>query len=282
MNIIKFIPELRTSLDAIRKKELIIGFVPTMGNLHDGHLRLVKAAQEKCDYVVVSIFVNPMQFGPNEDFDSYPRTFDEDCSKLNAINADCIFVPTIDDIYPNGKEVSTFVELPVISKVLCGASRPTFFNGICTVVTKLFNMVQPNMAFFGKKDFQQYTILKQMTADLNMPIEIVGVDTIRVKDGLALSSRNQYLNDDERQLATTLIQMLTQTKKSIENGNKDFEGLSQEANKTLSEAGFTPDYFEVRRTDDLALASDNDTELTIFAAAKLGKARLIDNVQVTL
>jgi len=282
MNIIKSLTEIRSSLDAIRKKECTIGFVPTMGNLHEGHLSLVKAAQEKCDYVVVSIFINPLQFGPNEDFDCYPRTFDEDCKKLAALNVNCVFAPTIDGIYPNGKDSSTFVEVPAISTILCGVSRPDFFNGVCTVITKLFNMVQPNVAFFGKKDFQQFTIIKQMTADLNLPIEIIGVDTVRNNNGLALSSRNQYSSADERQIATTLFQLLDNTKKSLERGDKHFDTLNHDAIKHLTEAGFVPDYFEIRQTQTLAIASEHDTELTIFAAAKLGKARLIDNIQVTL
>lgn len=259
-----------------------IAFVPTMGNLHAGHLSLVKEAKANADIVVVSIFVNPLQFGAEEDLDNYPRTLAEDSAQLEALGVDILFTPTVTDIYPRGLEQQTFVEVPGISYMICGASRPGHFRGVATIVSKLFNMVQPNIAFFGEKDYQQLQVIKAMVTDLSMNVEVVGVPTKRHTDGLAMSSRNGYLTEAERVTAPTIAHVLTHIKGQIESGNRQFKQLISEGNAVLKEAGFKPDYIEIREAFTLQAASFEDKELVILGAAFLGKTRLIDNLQVSL
>jgi pantoate--beta-alanine ligase len=259
-----------------------IAFVPTMGNLHAGHLSLVTEAKANSDIVVVSIFVNPLQFGAEEDLDNYPRTLAEDSEQLKALGVDVLFTPTVADIYPRGLEQQTFVEVPGISYMICGASRPGHFRGVATIVSKLFNMVQPNIAFFGEKDYQQLQVIKAMVTDLSMNVEVVGVPTMRHDDGLAMSSRNGYLTEAERATAPTIAHVLTHIKAQIESGNRQFKQLISEGNAVLKEAGFKPDYIEIREAFTLQAASFEDKELVILGAAFLGKTRLIDNLQVSL
>jgi pantoate--beta-alanine ligase len=253
-----------------------------MGNLHAGHLSLVTEAKANSDIVVVSIFVNPLQFGAEEDLDNYPRTLAEDCEQLKALGVDVLFTPTVADIYPRGLEQQTFVEVPGISYMICGASRPGHFRGVATIVSKLFNMVQPNIAFFGEKDYQQLQVIKAMVTDLSMNVEVVGVPTMRHDDGLAMSSRNGYLTEAERATAPTIAHVLTHIKAQIESGNRQFKQLISEGNAVLKEAGFKPDYIEIREAFTLQAASFEDKELVILGAAFLGKTRLIDNLQVSL
>lgn len=279
--VIESVLHLRVVIRKWREQQFKIGFVPTMGNLHAGHIKLVETAQQHCDKVIVSIFVNPMQFGPNEDFDRYPRTFQADYEKLSIQNADAVFVPCANEIYPHGLTQQTFVEVPELSNELCGAVRPGHFRGVCTVVTKLFNLVQPDMAFLGEKDYQQLAVIKQMTADLCLPIDIVGVATVREKDGLALSSRNQYLTPEQRE-NNVIYPLLCEVRDEIIAGERDYLSLCEKANEQLIAAGFKPDYFSICRQHDLKPATAEDKKLVILTAAYLGKTRLIDNVAFEL
>lgn len=256
-----------------------VAFVPTMGNLHEGHLRLVDHARQLADRVVVSIFVNPMQFSANEDLDKYPRTLDADCDSLRARGVDLVFTPTASMIYPNGLEQQTYVEVPGIGDILCGASRPGHFRGVATIVCKLFNMVQPEHAVFGKKDYQQLMVIRLMTQDLSLPVQIYGVETERASDGLALSSRNGYLSTSERAQATQIYQVMQWVAQALQAGREP-SGLEQEGKRMLAEAGFTPDYLSIRRQTDLQLPEASDQALVILVAAYLGKTRLIDNLEV--
>lgn len=260
----------------------VIGFVPTMGNLHQGHLQLVKEAKKVCDVVVVSIFINPMQFGPSEDLDAYPRTLENDSQALSELGVDCLFTPLADDIYARGLEQQTFVEVPGLSYMICGASRPGHFRGVATIVCKLFNMVQPNHAFFGEKDFQQLQVIRAMVQDLSMNLMIHGVATVRESDGLAMSSRNQYLTAKERKIAWKLFATLTTLSEQVVSGRRDFKQLVKEHSLFLNNAGFKTDYIEIRAADSLLQPGHEDAELVILAAAFLGKTRLIDNLPVSL
>lgn len=280
MKIISSFPDLRTHLNTWRQAGQTIAFVPTMGNLHAGHINLVKAAQTVANRVVVSIFVNPLQFGPTEDYQSYPRTLEADCEKLKEVHTDLLFTPNVTDIYPQGMEVSTRVEVPQLSDILCGAARPGHFIGVATVVNKLFNIVQPDQALFGEKDYQQLQIIKRMVADLNMPIDIISVPTCRESDGLAMSSRNSYLDTKQRRQAPQLYQILNQLKTQIETGRRNFTQMEIQAISQLTEAGWNPDYVAVCTANSLTLPSLEDKHLVILAAARLGKTRLIDNIQV--
>lgn len=256
---------------------LSVAFVPTMGNLHAGHLQLVAEAKAKADKVVVSIFVNPTQFGVGEDFDSYPRTEQEDAKQLAAQGADVLFLPSVAEIYH--PQAQTVILVKGLSQLHCGMSRPGHFDGVATVVCKLFNMVQPDRAFFGEKDFQQLAIIRTMVRDLNIPVEIHSVVTMRETDGLAMSSRNGYLTPEQRLIAPTLYQVLCTARDEILAGNNDFVQLEQQHVQLLQNAGFAVDYFSICRTEDLLPAKPNDNDLVILAAAKLGKPRLIDNIQ---
>ena len=275
MQKISSISELRETVKHWRKQGESIAFVPTMGNLHAGHIKLVSEAKNKADRVVVSVFVNPTQFGEGEDFESYPRTEAEDETKLEAAAADLLFLPAVAEIYPDN--ANTVVSVVDLSKRHCGASRPGHFDGVATIVTKLFNMVQPDMAFFGEKDFQQLMVIKNMVRDLNIPIEIIGVATQRETDGLAMSSRNHYLSDEERAIAPALYRSLSKARETILSGEMNQREIERQQQKILTDLGFKVDYFSICKADDLTEATDNDTELVILAAAKLGKPRLIDN-----
>lgn len=282
MKVISDILKLREQRRKWQLEGKVIGFVPTMGNLHDGHLQLVKEAKKVCDIVVVSIFVNPMQFGPSEDLDAYPRTMEEDSQALEALGVECLFTPSSDDIYARGLEQQTFVEVPGISYMICGASRPGHFRGVATIVCKLFNMVQPNHAFFGEKDFQQLQVIKTMVQDLSMNLTIHGVPTVREESGLAMSSRNGYLSDKERAIAPKLYATLQTLSEQIISGRRDFRQLVKEHSLFLNNAGFKTDYIELRCAETLMHPGHEDNELVILAAAFLGKTRLIDNITVSL
>jgi pantoate--beta-alanine ligase len=272
--------ELRATVAAWRKGGERIAFVPTMGNLHAGHLDLIVEARHRADRVVASIFVNPMQFGEGEDFDAYPRTLEADTAKLTDAGVDLLFAPTVSAIYPSGALRQTRVEVPGLSDLLCGASRPGHFIGVATIVCKLFNMVQPDLAVFGEKDYQQLMVIRRMVTDLAFPIEIVGKSTVREADGLAMSSRNGYLSPEQRASAPLLYQALQATAKAIRAGNRDFNSLQAEAERALRQAGFRPDYYAIRRAEDLEPAAENEPSLVILAAAFLGTTRLIDNLIV--
>lgn len=259
-----------------------IAFVPTMGNLHAGHLELVRKAKQIADRVVVSIFVNPMQFAEGEDFDRYPRTLDKDIKLLEKAGVDALFLPDEDMIYPRGLEHSTVIEVPHLSDRLCGRSRPGHFRGVTTVVSKLINLVRPDYALFGEKDFQQLQIIRRMADDLALWTEIIGVPTVRESNGLAMSSRNQYLTEQEREQAGVLYLTLQQSAEQIMMGQRDYRKIEKNAAKRLKNAGFKVDYVEICNKHDLQPATPEDNELCILAAAHLGKARLIDNIQLTL
>ncbi|WP_418358150.1 pantoate--beta-alanine ligase [Shewanella basaltis] len=271
------ISTIREHVKAWRAKGETVAFVPTMGNLHQGHITLVNEAKKRADHVVVSIFVNPMQFGPKEDLDGYPRTLAQDSEKLINAGAALLFTPTPEIIYPKGLAQQTYIEVPNIGDELCGASRPGHFRGVATIVAKLFNIVQPDMALFGRKDFQQLLIIKTMVEDLSMPIEIIGIDIIREASGLAMSSRNGYLSADEKHNAAALKRAIDSVIHAIKR-NEDQQQAIELALEQLKNAGFTPDYFDVRNANTLAQATANDNQLVVIAAAYLGKARLIDNV----
>lgn len=274
--------QLQRAIGEARRKHLSIAFVPTMGNLHEGHLDLVRKAAKLCDVVVVSIFVNPLQFGANEDLASYPRTLTADKEKLFAEGVQMLYAPTVTEVYPNGMDVQSQVQVPELSNTLCGASRPGHFTGVATVVAKLFNIVQPDVAVFGEKDFQQLSVIRKMVVDLCMPIEIVGVPTARAADGLALSSRNGFLTHQQRQIAPLLNATLSECREAIACGFDNFRELEARAKLKLIQAGFEPDYFEIRDARSLGEVTPATEEIAILAAAKLGKPRLIDNVRLNL
>ena len=281
MLVISDIKVLRATVKAWRQEGHSIAFVPTMGNLHQGHLKLVDEARQRADKVIVSIFVNPMQFGANEDLAKYPRTLAEDCAGLTDHQADAVFTPTPELIYPKGLEVQTAVDVPFIGDNHCGASRPGHFRGVSTIVTKLFNLVQPDIALFGKKDYQQLAVIRALTIDLSFPIEIIGIDTERAADGLALSSRNGYLSAEQRATAPLIYQQLQWLAQQIrDQGAIDFRSLEQQVRETLSQAGFRPDYVNICQRHNLELANDLSSPLVILLAAYLGTTRLIDNLEV--
>lgn len=267
---------------AWRRQGLRIALVPTMGNLHKGHATLVARAREHADRVVVSIFVNPLQFGPNEDFSRYPRTPQEDRALLNEYQADLLFAPEVEDIYPPSIAPHTIVHVPELSEILCGAVRRGHFIGVATVVAKLFNMVQPDVALFGDKDYQQLAIIKRMATDLSMPLEVIGVPTVREADGLAMSSRNRYLTAEQRQLAPRIYAALSKVAQQLKQGRRDYASLEQLAIAELEPAGFKTDYVSIRDADTLQPPFESTGKLVVLTAARLGRARLIDNVQVTL
>lgn len=275
MEIVTDITALRTTL---RNKKSIT-FVPTMGNLHDGHLSLIqKAQQQQTDCIVVSIFVNHLQFLPNEDFEQYPRTLEEDCKRLKNYDVNIVFAPNEKTLYPEPQE--TLLTLPPIANELEGKFRPGFFCGVATVVLKLFNIIQPQIAIFGNKDFQQLHIVKKMVKQLNLPINILAGETIRLQNGLALSSRNQYLNEMQVEEATRLYQTLNEIKQFVEKGNKDFKSLQENAVNILTKFGWRVDYIELRQKNDLSIATLDDTDFVVLGAAWLNKTRLIDNLEI--
>jgi len=282
MHIIVRPHELRTRVAQWRRDGQSVAFVPTMGNLHAGHGSLVRRASGLARRVVVSVFVNPLQFGPNEDFGAYPRTPEEDRALLESLGVDVLFVPEVDDIYPRGQETTARVHVPGLEDILCGAFRPGHFMGVATVVTKLLNLVQPDVALFGEKDFQQLMIIRRAATDLCMPMEIVGVPTTREPDGLAMSSRNRYLSADERRLAPRIYAELERARVAIESGARDYAAIEDAGLQALRTAGFRPDYFSVRDAATLSLPEPASRELVVLTAARIGRARLIDNVRAIL
>ena len=280
LKVVHDLAALREELDAVRLRGGRIAVVPTMGNLHDGHLALVARAREVATCTVATIFVNPFQFGQNEDFDTYPRTFDRDVTALDDAHCDVLFAPLASTVYPDGPDSVTRVEVPRLSAMLCGESRPTFFRGVATVVNILFNMVQPHVALFGEKDYQQLLVIRRMVQDLHLPVSIEAVPTVREADGLAMSSRNNYLSPDERALAGRLYTVLCETRDALQRKQTDFHALAQTALETLSEVGFRTDYVAIRRASDLSEPEPGERELVVLAAAWLGTTRLIDNVKV--
>lgn len=282
MNTVKTVLELRAAVARARGEGKRIAFVPTMGNLHEGHVALVEKAGQRADFVVASIFVNPLQFGPNEDLAKYPRTLVADQEKLVAAGCQLLFHPDVEEMYPHGQEGQTRVSVPGVSEGLCGGSRPGHFEGVATVVTKLFNMVQPDLAVFGEKDFQQLAVIRTLVRDLNMPVQIIGEPTVRAEDGLALSSRNGYLSAEQRAAAPALYRTLQQLASAIREGNRDFAQLIEAGQASLVSAGFRPDYLEIREASSLRPAEANDTKLVILGAAFMGTTRLIDNLAFQL
>ena len=282
MQIFEKINDLHKALAKCRQAGQLIGLVPTMGDLHEGHLSLIDTAREKCQFVLATIFVNPLQFGPEEDLDNYPRTLDSDCSLLESKHCDGIFVPSALEMYPLGNENQTLVKVPGLSERHCGISRPGHFDGVCTIVSKLFNLTKPDMAFFGEKDYQQLQIIKKMSADLCMDVEIIGVPTVRTPNGLAMSSRNSYLNDQQFTIASALRKILQETTEKITQGEINFPALELEASESLNSAGLKVDYFNISHAETLEPAGNADSKLVILASVWLGETRLIDNIEVQL
>ncbi|EPA2894569.1 pantoate--beta-alanine ligase [Escherichia coli] len=282
MLIIETLPLLRQQIRRLRMEGKRVALVPTMGNLHDGHMKLVDEAKARADVVVVSIFVNPMQFDRPEDLARYPRTLQEDCEKLNKRKVDLVFAPSVKEIYPNGTETHTYVDVPGLSTMLEGASRPGHFRGVSTIVSKLFNLVQPDIACFGEKDFQQLALIRKMVADMGFDIEIVGVPIMRAKDGLALSSRNGYLTAEQRKIAPGLYKVLISIADKLQAGERDLDEIITIAGQELNEKGFRADDIQIRDADTLLEVSETSKRAVILVAAWLGDARLIDNKMVEL
>jgi len=282
METVSTIAAVREKVRAWHRAGLRVAFVPTMGNLHAGHVSLIEAARRHGDRFVASIFVNPMQFGPNEDFAHYPRTPGQDERMLAGAGCDLMFTPDVTEIYPLGAARATRVEVPELSGVLDGEFRPGHFAGVATIVAALFHIVQPDVAVFGEKDFQQLTIIRRMVADLCFPVQIVGAPTVRDADGLAMSSRNQYLTPEERSTAPIIYRTLQGAAQRLSGGEKDFAAVETAGARALERAGLKPDYFAVRQSEDLAPPQPGTTRLVVLTAARLGKARLIDNIQVEL
>ena len=280
METVTTIAAVREHVRRWRGEGLRIAFVPTMGNLHAGHVSLIEMARRHGDRFIASIFVNPMQFGPNEDFAHYPRTPAQDARMLADAGCDLMFMPDVVEIYPNGSERATRVEVPGLSSILDGEFRPGHFEGVATVVAKLFHIVEPDVAVFGEKDFQQLTIIRRMATDLCMPVTIVAAPTVREPDGLAMSSRNQYLTDEERRKAPVIHQLLLAAVERLRSGYRDFPAIERGGLEALERAGFRPDYFSVRRADDLSIPDADTRHLVVLTAARLGRARLIDNLQL--
>ncbi len=274
--------ELDEQLAQWRREGDHIALVPTMGNLHAGHLSLVELAREHAERVVVSIFVNPTQFGEGEDFEEYPRTLERDTRRLRKPSADLIFIPDVETMYPFGLQDATNVAVPRITENFCGASRPGHFDGVTSVIARLFALVRPDTAFFGQKDYQQQLVIRHMSTDLSLPVTIITGETIREDDGLAMSSRNQYLSDDERATAPALFQVLSDAGKQLQDGRRNYGELEAESVDTLTKAGFKVDYFSIRRAQNLEVPDRDCDELVVLVAAQLGKARLIDNIVVTI
>ena len=274
--------ELNEQLDEWRQAGDHVALVPTMGNLHTGHVSLVELARENAERVVVSIFVNPTQFGEDEDYEQYPRTLEKDTRRLKTISADLIFAPDIETIYPFGLDDATTISVPRITENFCGKSRPGHFDGVTSVVARLFGLVRPDVAVFGQKDYQQQLVIRHMALDLSLPIKIVTGETVRDDDGLALSSRNQYLNDDERKIAPMLYKELSAVGGKLQSGARNFEELEANATGVLTKAGFEVDYFAIRRAQNLEIPDRDCDELVVLVAARLGNARLIDNTVVTI
>ena len=282
MQTVKTKQQVQNTVKAWKQAGKTVALVPTMGNLHEGHLKLVDYALQHADKVVVSIFVNPTQFGENEDIDSYPRTLEQDSTQLAERKADFLFAPDVTEIYTTSSGNEARVVVPQLSNILCGEFRPGHFEGVTTVVAKLFNIVLPDVAVFGEKDFQQLFIIRKMVADLNFPVKVMGVETMRENDGLAMSSRNAYLTESERQTAPVLYQTLESVSKNLLDDVVNFREQEQYAVKILKNAGLLVEYVSIRRVSDLQQAKAGDRELVILAAVKCGKARLIDNITINI
>jgi pantoate--beta-alanine ligase len=281
MNTVKTVRELRAAVARARSEGKRVGLVPTMGNLHSGHAALVVKAAQRTDFVVASIFVNPLQFGPTEDLATYPRTLPADQETLLQAGCHLLFAPSVEEMYPHGMEDQTLVSVPHLSEGLCGASRPGHFDGVATVVSKLFNMVQPDLAIFGQKDFQQLAVIRALVRDLNMPIQIIGAPTVRAADGLALSSRNGYLSEEQRTAAPALYRVIKHIAEAIHIGERDLNFLLANGVDQLKAAGFRLDYLEIRNATTLRPTTAEDHDLVILAAAYMGSTRLIDNLHLT-
>lgn len=273
---------LRAELGAVRRAGKTIALVPTMGNLHAGHIELVNCARARADFVVCTIFVNPLQFGAGEDLAAYPRTLDEDIAKLEAARCDCLFAPPVDEIYSADLATETRVHVPDLSDDYCGRSRPGHFDGVATIVSKLFNLTQPEVAVFGLKDYQQFLIIQKLVTDLDFDIELIGVEIQRETNGLALSSRNRYLSPEQRDQAALIQQTLQDMRRQLEGGGRDFRQVEQAASARLSAAGFAVDYLSISHARTLRQAESGDKELVILTAAKLGPSRLLDNIRLRL
>lgn len=282
MQVFHQVDSLRQALREARAAGKRVGFVPTMGNLHDAHLALVETAKAYADVVVCSIFVNRLQFGLNEDWDKYPRTLERDSEKLRSVGCDYLLCPDEQEIYPNGMDAQTRVIVPTMADVLCGASRPGHFEGVTTVVSKLFNIVQPDTAVFGIKDFQQIAIIRRMVEDLCIPVEIIAGEIVRESDGLAMSSRNSFITEQERSKANQLYTSISWVCKELQAGTRDFQRLESEAKLQIESAGFKPDYVSICNSKTLAPVADDDIQITVLAAMYTQGARLIDNVSVEL
>ena len=282
MEVIQSKEELQELIAAWRDEDEHVALVPTMGNLHQGHGRLVEIAREHAERVVVSVYVNPTQFGEGEDFEEYPRTLERDTRRLKHVGADVLFVPDDDTVYPFGHDCATVVSVPGLTENFCGAVRPGHFDGVTTVVARLFAIVQPEVAVFGQKDYQQQLVIRYMTEDLSLPIRIITAATVREDDGLAMSSRNAYLTDEERVVAPKLHEVLEHIGARLQSGDRDFEVMEQKGAEELSAAGFELDYLAIRRAENLTQPDRDCDDLVVLAAGKLGKARLIDNVVVTV
>lgn len=276
MRIVNTIAELRSILGAWRVAGETVAFVPTMGNLHAGHASLFELARSHATHVVASIFVNPLQFGPSEDYTAYPRTLEDDAGIAVEQGVEVLFTPSVAEMYPRGSESSTYVEVPELDDILCGEFRPGHFRGVATVVVKLLNIVQPDVAIFGEKDYQQLKVIERAVADLSVPVRVLGAPTVRSQDGLALSSRNRYLSVAERAIAPVVYQALAGARERLEEGDADFAAIEQAGLAHLRRLGLVPDYFEVRSVE-LRKPSPGDHEFVVLTAARLGRARLIDN-----
>ena len=272
--------DLRARVRAWRAAGESVALVPTMGDLHEGHLTLVDAARERAEHVVASVFVNPLQFGPGEDYQDYPRRLEDDAARLGERGADLVFAPTVESLYPYGTEAAVRVHVPAFEDILCGAARPGHFTGVATVVAKLFNIAEPDIAVFGQKDYQQLLLIRRLVSDLDFPIDVVGMPTVRESDGVAMSSRNGYLDADQRRAAPALYAALRAVAGRLGRGERDFGRLEDDACAELEGAGMQPEYVAIRMAEDLAWppADVALTDLRILAAARLGRARLIDNI----
>jgi pantoate--beta-alanine ligase len=276
------VSELRQYVQHWKDHQQSIAFIPTMGNLHQGHLSLIEKGQSLCDRSICSIFVNPMQFGPNEDFNHYPRTLDQDIELLESVGCDLVYMPTASELYPQGLENISQIIVTDLTETFEGAHRPGHFTGVATIVAKLFNIVKPDISVFGKKDFQQYCVIRKMTQDLNLDVEIIGQETAREASGLATSSRNQYLNAEQKSQAALIYQTLQETSKRIIKGEKDFALIENQAIDRLKLAGFNTDYFNICNADTLKPATTEDRKLVILVTTRLGDTRLLDNIEIDL
>ena len=282
MNQVYSVSELRQYIQHWKDHQQSIAFIPTMGNLHQGHLSLIEKGQSLCDRSICSIFVNPMQFGPNEDFNHYPRTLDKDIELLESVACDLVYMPTASELYPQGLEKISQVIVTDLTETFEGAHRPGHFTGVATIVAKLFNIVKPDISVFGKKDYQQYCVIKKMTQDLNLDVEIIGQETTREPSGLATSTRNQYLNEEQMSKAALIYRTLQDASDKIIGGERNFALVEKQATDSLSQAGFAIDYFNVCNADTLKPATPGDKKLVILVTTRLGDTRLLDNIEIDL